>query len=236
MLEALFDLLFPPSCASCDARLGPRAPEPFCEGCALSVDRLAAPFCLRCGVPFDAAGPSHCCGRCLRRPPPYTLARAPFLYGGALQDAIHRYKYEGHWTLARPLGQLLTGAILDLDPQSFDLVVPVPLHPRRLAERGFDQAVPLARAVARRHRLSLALRALRRTRPTTPQALLSGLARRRNVQNAFSVPRPREIEGLRVLLVDDVLTTGATAAACARALLAAGATAVGVLTLARAAP
>jgi ComF family protein len=200
------------------------------------VDRLAAPFCLCCGLPFDAQGPSHLCGGCLRRPPPYALARAPFLYGGALRDAIHRYKYDRQWTLARPLGRLLCDVLPDLDPRSFDLVIPVPLHPRRLAERGFDQAVPLARAVARCHRIRLSPRALLRTRPTAPQALLDGGARRRNVHDAFLVARPREINGLRVLLVDDVLTTGATASACARALLRAGAASVGVLTLARAAP
>jgi ComF family protein len=233
MLAALLDLLFPPACAACDSRLRASAPGAFCAPCAESLEPLLPPYCTRCGEPFGGEGPSHPCLRCLRKPPAFDLARAPFVYGGALREAIHRYKYGGAWDLGRHLAPLVAPGAPDLDPRGFDLVVPVPLHPRRLAERGFDQAVPLARAVARESDLPLRPRALRRLRATAPQAGLVGEARRANVRGAFAVARPSEVAGRRVLLLDDVVTTGATARACARALREAGARAVGVLSLAR---
>jgi ComF family protein len=198
------------------------------------VEVVSPPYCTRCGEPFGGEGPRHPCERCLRRPPPFLFARAPFLYGGALREAIHRYKYQGAWELGRALASLFARGARELELGAFDLVAPVPLHPRRLAERGFDQTVPLARAVARAHRLPFGSRVLTRVRHTPPQALLSGEARRVNVRGAFAVPRPQRVLGLRVLLVDDLLTTGATAAECARALLAAGADQVAVVVLARA--
>jgi ComF family protein len=236
MLAALFDLFFPPACAACDSRLRASAPGPFCTLCAESLEPLVPPFCTVCGEPFGGEGPSHPCLRCLRKPPPFDLLRAPYVYGGALREAIHRYKYGGAWDLGRHLAPLLARGGPGLDPRSFDVVVPVPLHPRRLAERGFDQAVPLARAVARESGLPLRPRALRRLRATAPQAALVGEARRANVRGAFAVSRPSEVAARRVLLVDDVVTTGATARACAAALREAGAKGVGVLSLARTGP
>jgi ComF family protein len=155
------------------------------------------------------------------------VASAPWLHGGALAEAIHRLKYEGHFELARPLGVLFEAAVR---PRA-EVLVPIPLHPRRLRERGFDQARLLANAMGARFGLRVAP-LLRKVRETGPQVGRDRLSRERNVRGAFSADR--RIQGLRVCLVDDVLTTGATASAAALACLAAGAARVEVRTLARA--
>jgi ComF family protein len=155
------------------------------------------------------------------------MATAAWLHGGALAEAIHRLKYEGRVELARPLGVLFEGCAR---PRC-DVLAPIPLHPRRLRERGFDQSRLLARAAGRRFGLPVEA-LLRRVRETGQQVGRDRAARERNVRGAFvATPRSR---GLRVCLVDDVLTTGATAAAAAHALLQAGAARVEVRTLARA--
>jgi ComF family protein len=154
-----------------------------------------------------------------------------------MRAAIHALKYGGRPVLAAPLGQLLAEEGAEAVPVALrdwaDGVLPVPLHPARRAERGFNQAELLAAPCAARWGVRMLPRALVRARPTLPQADLDAAARRANVRDAFRVSRPGEVRGRRVLLVDDVLTTGATVGAAAGALLAAGAAAVGVLTLAR---
>jgi ComF family protein len=220
------DLLWPPACAACDA-LGE---EPFCAACADTL--LPTPSgCPACGAPADEAllpalRPRRC-PACRAQAPPYASARAPYLHGGALAEAIHRLKYEGRLELARPLGVLFAGC----EPPRADAVAPLPLHASRLRERGYDQAFLLAAQAAHRFALPF-LPLLRRVRPTRQQVGLDRKHRAHNLTGAFrALPRA---SGLRVCLVDDVLTTGATAAEGARALLAAGATGVEVRTLARA--
>jgi ComF family protein len=151
-------------------------------------------------------------------------------YEGTLRELIHLFKYGRIRTLAGPLGRMIASAV----PRDrvFDAVVPVPLHWRRRLDRGFNQSELLARAVARRYGLGVT-NAARRRRATPAQAGLSNAGRRTNVAGAFTVKRPRAVAGCRVLLVDDVMTTGATAGACAAALRRAGATYVALLTLAR---
>lgn len=165
-----------------------------------------------------------------------------------MRAAIHALKYGGRPAVARPLATLLTdvgGRRLPwprdcgagMSPRDLiDAIVPVPLHRARLAERGFNQAELLAAPCARQWELPFLTRALVRTRPTRPQTELDPAARRTNVAGAFAVARPREVAGRRLLVVDDVLTTGATAVAVARTLREGGAAAVGVLVLARVPP
>jgi ComF family protein len=219
-------LLWPDRCAACDA-LGA---GPFCDPCSTSLVPCPA-GCPCCGAPAEeellpALRPRRCC-HCRRTPPPFARASAPWLHGGALAEAVHRLKYEGRSDLAAPLGVLFAGA----DPPAADVVAPIPLHSARLRQRGYDQAFLLAREAAGRLGVPLRL-LLTRVRATGQQIHLDRPARERNVRGAFIASR--EAAGKRVCLVDDVLTTGATAAAAALALLRAGAVRVEVRTLARA--
>jgi ComF family protein len=231
MLSPFLDLLFPDRCPACDA-MTPQAG--LCGRCALSLYPLGE-ACPVCALPERS---SVTCARCRLWPPPWRAVRAPWRYGGELAAAIRRFKWgargrAGRPELGRPLGRLLVPALAGV---AVDLVVPVPLHPARLRERGFSQALVLA-ACARGPaavRAPLAPEALERRRPTAVQAGLGRAAREQNVAGAFVVPEPARVRGRRVLLVDDVVTTGATAAACVRALRRAGAAEVTVAALARA--
>jgi len=188
-------------------------------------------FCVSCRTPFQNAWPLDAMGRCalcrsgLRS---FDAAYAFGAYEGVLRHLIHLFKYARVKTLAPPLSRMLALA-LPRD-EAFDAVVPVPLYWRRRLQRGFNQSELLARGLSRQSRIPLA-KALVRLRPTPVQAGLSNSARRQNVTRAF---RARGVQGKRILLVDDVLTTGSTAAACASALKQAGARRVALLTLARA--
>ncbi|HET9753053.1 MAG TPA: phosphoribosyltransferase family protein, partial [Myxococcales bacterium] len=204
--------------------------SPFCLFCADTL--VPAPAgCPLCGVPQDesllpALKPRRCL-HCRERPPAFALAAAPYLHGGALAEAIHRLKYEGREDLGAALPVLFAGCAV---PKS-DVVAPIPLHPRRLRQRGYDQASLLARGAARQFGLPVAP-LLSRVRDTGQQVGRDRLARALNVRGAFAPAAG--VQGLRVCLVDDVMTTGATASAAAEALLSAGAARVEVRTLARA--
>jgi ComF family protein len=196
------------------------APEPLSAGF----------FCTSCRTPFQNSFPLDAEGRCalcrsgLRG---FDAAYSFGAYEGVLRELIHLYKYGKVRTLARPLSGLLAQA-LPRD-EAFDAAVPVPLYWRRRLQRGFNQAELLARGLSRRTGVPV-VRALGRLRPTPAQAGLSNSARRQNVSQAF---RARGVQGKRILLIDDVMTTGATAASCAAALKQAGARRVSLLTVAR---
>ncbi len=241
--RAALDLLYPARCAACDVVLE-RPDDIFCPSCALTLSPLVD-ACPRCARPSAAADgrPAPCLG-CLERPPRFSAAVAGFEFGGAIAEAIRRLKWGHMPELAPALGQLLLEALrrAPSDFSTIDLIAPVPLHPRRLRKREFNQAAVLAAAMheaarardAPLGRIALDARALERTRDTPPQTGLDALQRRRNVLDAFAARNPARVREKRVLLVDDVLTTGATADACAAALARAGAAAVLVLTLGRA--
>ncbi|MBI3626320.1 MAG: ComF family protein [Candidatus Rokubacteria bacterium] len=197
------------------------------------------PFCRTCGRPlpsFEPAPPPERspCEPCRRRPPPFAYARAAALYGERVREALFCLKFGGMTAMARPLGDLMAEAGSAVVPVSeIDCLVPVPLHPSREAERGFNQARLLARRVSRRWGVPVEAKALRRQRSTLSQTDLDAEERRENVKGAFALRRPGVIAERHVLLIDDVFTTGATVSECARVLLAGGAAAVGVLTIAR---
>jgi len=221
---ALLDLLYPPRCAACREGLDSSAEEPFCRTCRDAVDPVP-PGCARCGLP----GPDPVCGACLAAPPPFVACRAAGLFGGPLADAVHAFKYGDRPALARPLGAWMSAAV---PWPAGAAVVAVPLGRRRRIARGYDQAALLARAAARARGLPFLAGAVRRVRETPPQVGRSRPERRANVRGAFAAGPA--VRGLDLVLVDDVVTTGATAAACAEALLAAGARSVAVAALARA--
>lgn len=228
------DLVLPPRCLACGGPVG-RQGE-LCAACWAPLRFLHEPWCARCGwpLPHDGFGPQSC-GSCMERPPPWDRGRAALVYDEASRGMILRFKHaeriEAAATFAGWMARAGRELLLDAE-----LIVPVPLHRWRLLRRGYNQAGLLARALARRTAVPWAPNALRRTRATASQQGLGAAARRANVTSAaFLVPpraRPR-IEGRRVVLVDDVLTTGATLGACARVLRGAGAARVDVLVLAR---
>jgi ComF family protein len=246
---ALLDLLYPPFCALCRLPLVPgrRERDPVCARCWERLERIAPPVCGVCGLPLGTGfgerpavlaaavhDPLPRCGACRAQPPAYRYARAPARYEGAVRDALHALKFDGRRSMARPLGALLAESEdLGVPRPAIDLLVPVPLHRARRAERGFNQAELLARELGRAWSVPVAADVLARARATRPQTELGGTERRRNVRGAFALARPERVAGRHVLLIDDVLTTGTTVAECARAVRAAGASAVGVLTVAR---
>jgi ComF family protein len=208
---------------------------PVCAACLASPEPLSAEyFCVSCRTPYQNAFPldSHGqCAFCAAGVRQFDAAYCFGAYAGPLRQLIHLFKYQRMKPLAAPLSNLLAAA-LPLD-ETFDAVVPVPLHWRRRWWRGFNQAELLARAVARRRGIPVC-GALRRRVSTRSQAGLTHRGRRMNVASAFRVANREAVEGKRLLLVDDVMTTGSTATACARALKRAGARRVVVLTVARA--
>jgi len=207
---------------------------PVCRRCLKAPAPLSAEFfCVSCRTPFQNAFPLDAEGRCALCRSGLRGFDAAYCFGtyeGVLRELIHLYKYGRIKTLARPLGELLAAA-LPRD-QEWNAVVPVPLHWRRQWKRGFNQSELLARAIARHTALPV-VNALRRTQATLTQAGLSNTSRRRNVAAAFRCKRPEAVAGKRILLIDDVMTTGSTAAACALALKRAGARKVALLTVAR---
>jgi ComF family protein len=200
--------------------------ERLCADCAPAEP---GPRCLGCGLRLATAGLR--CGACLAQPLPFAGCRCAVDYAPPWSGLLIAFKYHGRVELAGALAERLLGA---LDPdEPVDAVLPVPLAPERLAERGYNQAWELARRIAARLKLPADALTLQRRLARTPQAGLNRAERRRNLQGAFHVARPERVAGRRIALVDDVLTTGATAAEAASALLSAGAASVQVWALAR---
>jgi ComF family protein len=181
------------------------------------------------------AGDDHLCGGCLVSRPPYALARAVARYESVLHDVIHLFKYKGKVTVGEILGRMMADhAYPGFAMADYSLIVPVPLHPKRLRERGFNQAVILGREISKRFSLPLEFLVLVRHKFTEPQVNLGKEQRTANVRDAFVVRNEKKIEGQRIILVDDVYTTGSTIKECAGALMRHGAEKVAALTLARA--
>jgi ComF family protein len=233
----LLDLVFPDECRVCGDPLNSKSVQqvsriPVCDRCLKDVQPLRAEFyCVACRTPFINRHPldeTGRCGLCRLGLNGFDRVYSYGAYEGTLRALIHLFKFGNVRPLAPKFGELLS---LALPPEErFDAMVPTPLHWRRRWERGFNQSELLARAIARRRGVPV-LKAVRRSKATPPQAGLTSAQRRENVRGAFA-PKMK-LDGMRVLLVDDVLTTGATASACARALKRAGASHVSLLALAR---
>lgn len=234
----LLDALLPPRCLACTTEVADQGM--LCAPCFAALAPVTAPFCARCGVPFPhdghgtptEAGPL--CDRCAIRTPAYRAARAAFRYGEGAKRLILPFKHGDRTELARPLARHMARAGAPLLARA-DLIVPVPVHWRRLVGRRYDQAALLAQALGRLSGLAVMPDLLRRVRATEALGGKGAAERAATVEGVFAVSRPgaRRLPGRQVLLVDDVMTSGATAEACAVALLAAGAAAVDVLAAAR---
>ncbi len=223
--NAALNLLFPPRCAGCD-----RPGSDFCATCAASLSPTGSVVCAVCGEPLPSPG---LCSRCSAGSYAFRRVRSAFRFEGALRHAIHALKYEGRRSIAAPLGYLMAGELARPDNGGVFLC-PVPLHPQRFSERGFNQSAELAYHVAKAWGVgSVAADVLQRVRATERQVGLDHAARQANVAGAFQVGDPDQVRGCEYILVDDVCTTGATLDACARALLSAGAVVVDGITLAR---
>lgn len=218
--------LLPLRCLLCGAAGGDGMD--LCRECAAELPRNRS-CCARCALPLPS--PAAMCGRCQRRPPPWDAAWAAFRYGWPLDRLEARYKFGGDLAAGRTLAGLWQREPLVLDPPA--LLLPVPLHAGRLRQRGYNQALELARPLARMFGIAIRADVLRRTRATSAQTELDARGRRRNVHGAFAV-RDSEVLPAHVAILDDVMTTGATLAECARVLKRAGVARVDVWALARA--
>jgi ComF family protein len=233
-LRQLVDSVLPPRCLNCQAIVD--GDSALCSDCWPMFDFLAPPVCESCGFPFEYdPGPRDAvCGACLAHPPHFDRARSVLVYGDHSRKLILDFKHGDRTWPAPAFGRWLARAAADLVEEA-DLAAPVPLHRSRLYARRYNQASLLALALGSETGLRVVPELLARHRPTPSQGRMSPGARRRNVRGAFRIRHgfAAEVAGQRILLVDDVFTTGATVGECARTLKKAGAAAVDVLTLAR---
>ncbi|HQT60838.1 MULTISPECIES: ComF family protein [unclassified Acidiphilium] len=228
--RATLDLLLPPHCLACDEEVS--AEGVFCTSCFGAARFITGPVCGKCGLPLE--DPAPLCTGCDWAPPAFRAARAALVYNDAARRLILPFKYADRPERAAGLARLLLRPGAPLLARA-DLLVPVPLHRTRLARRGYNQAGLLARALGRMTGRDTLIDGLVRLRATPPLSELDQFGREQAMKNAIGVRKGRaaQFAGRTVLLIDDILTTGASASACAEALLAAGAAAVDVLALAR---
>lgn len=221
----LLEWVFPRHCLLCGDRT---SADQLCLACDRELPRLAH-ACPVCAMPYTGIGP---CGACQRDKPPFRATHALFHYRHPVDRMITRLKFGRRLELAHVLGEMAARELVGKISQAPDLVVPVPLHHSRLRERGFSQALEIARPIARAMNLPIEMRAVRRARATPPQAQLARAARVANVRDAFAVSE--RLSGRRVAIVDDVMTSGQTVTALARALRRAGCADIQVWVIARA--
>lgn len=230
--------LLPPTCLLCGA--AGMSGRDLCAGCSADLPRnpAACPICATpCTTPVALAASQQPCSACHVNPPPYDRTFAPFCYAYPLDFLIRQYKFGGRLSYGRLLSALFAEALLQRHVPLPDVIIPVPLHPRRLRERGFNQALELARPLARRFQIPIVAEGLQRVRYTQPQIRLNAQARQSNLLGAFALNiEPRILSAQRVALVDDVMTTTSTVSECARILRTAAVAELEIWVLARTIP
>lgn len=228
--------LLPTTCSICSTSLTDDTTPHFCDACWSTVSHMPPSRCTRCDRPFPSPiatrhSPTHTCQSCSTHRPSYTRAWTLYPYVPPLQEALCLFKYRGKITLAPTLARLMIDQLPPLDP--VDLIMPVPLHSERLREREFNQSLLLADLIGRHLHCPVSYTNLLRIVPSQPQTMLSRKDRLRNLRKAFSLRHPDRIAKKRILLIDDVYTTGTTVNECAKTLRKTGSGDVYVLTLAR---
>lgn len=228
---SLLEFFLPRMCLFCGVPVGETAVVAVCPECEARITWVASPLCTCCGRVFTSRdGADRVCGDCQTDPPPFARARAAALYDGPAAEAITRFKFSRHLAFLPVMHNWLQRPICLELVAAADLLAPVPLHPKRIKNRGFNQSLLLAQGFPG---AVVAREALVRTRHTPPQVGLNPKERQENVKRAFAVTDPARVKGKSVLLIDDLYTTGSTVKECARVLRKAGASRVEVLTVAR---
>jgi len=234
-LNSLVGLVYPANCLICRKPLGKDIANPVCSNCLNKLDKNLPPFCAKCGGSLKANELTQgVCVPCRNRNYYFKRAWSPFIYQGIMEELIHLFKYRNKPQLAKPLSQIMIDFInnYNLSLKGFDLLVAVPLHPSKLREREYNQAQLLARNISQALKIPLSEGNLQRHKPTQAQSSLQTKERWENVLGAFGLKNPGDFKDKRILIIDDLLTTGATCNEVARTLLKADAHSAFCLTLA----
>jgi len=234
-IQAFLELLFPPQCHICGVMTSAGGRSLICMDCLDQLSPVQPPLCTRCGCQFEASVKSgdHYCVDCLKHVPQFDTACSLLRYQPPVPEILHRLKYQADSSVFGVLKQIIEQDTRSWSRQECDLIIPVPLHIRKLRRRGFNQSHLLARLAFSDFQEKIAVNLLERAKNTTSQTGLSGIERRRNLSNAFQVTVPREVEGKTIWLVDDVFTTGTTVSECSKILRKNGADKIHVWTFAR---
>lgn len=233
-LYSFSDFFFPPQCLLCKISFTPENSRYFCNKCYDGFSFIKSPVCEKCGLPFQTQeGEDHLCGQCITGKHFFDNARSLGTYNGTLRKALHGFKYNERSLLSKPLAHMFAeyeGSLLN--QKKYDAIVPVPLHPKRLRRRGYNQALILAKAAGKTWDIKVDTRSLERIKWTTPQTVLSKNERQKIIRGSFNCC-PEKIKDKNLLIVDDIYTSGSTVNECARILKKNGALKVDVLTFAR---
>lgn len=234
-LNDVSDVIFPPQCMGCAEILHPQNGKLFCPACKEKIRFITGSLCPVCGTTFsNSPAENHLCGNCLENKTYFSCARAVVSYETIILHAIHQFKYGNNISVGALLASFMADfSFPDVDFTDYSLIVPVPLHIKRLRQRGFNQSLILARALAKKWQIPVNFSLLKRHKFTETQTGMNKTERKQNIKGAFEVRDKENIAGKNIIIVDDVYTTGATVNECAKILIKAGAQKVTVLTLAR---
>ena len=242
-LESLITFIYPAKCRRCEMPMGVGQVHYLCDDCWEKMEFLTMPWCQICGTPFysreqSASQPDSVCADCRAQPPLYGKRRAIAFYEPTVREAIHLLKYDKKPIFAKHLVHLIQSHLpADLSAADYDFLLPIPLHAKRYRERGFNQAEQLARGIGHVWKTPVRTDILFRVKHTAPQSSLNSRQERMdNIADAFEIRSPDRIRGRRVLLIDDIFTTGTTVNEALKVLQAANPSGVDVLTLARTKP
>jgi ComF family protein len=235
LLNDISDIIFPLQCLACAEIINSPANPAFCGPCREKIKFLTGSLCPGCGIPFwSSPASSHICGNCLENKPYFTQARAVANFETIIMEAIHRFKYGRSISVGNALGFFMADfSFPDFDFAQYSLLIPVPLHIKRLRERGFNQSLLLADKLGKKHNLPVSFSLLKRQKFILTQTGLNKTEREKNIKGAFVVTDKKKVSNENIILVDDVYTTGATINECAKTLIKTGAQKVAAITLAR---